>query len=97
MRPIYPSRNACCMMYQEEINKTRFDMLNYYYGLNIEIVHYFANASTVAQTASFLDIFVQNGKFLHILAKVEKMCVNMAKIASMPQVYIHNESFEPNL
>ena len=25
------------------------------------------------------------------------MCLNMAKTASMPQVYIHNESFEPNL
>ena len=52
---------------------------------------------TVAQTASFSDIFVQNGKFWHISAKFEKMCLNMAKKAFMPQVYSHNKSFEPNL
>ena len=52
---------------------------------------------TVAQIASFSDIFVQNGKFWHISANYEKMWLNIAKKASMPQVYTHNGYFEPNL
>ena len=42
---------------------------------------------TVAQIASFSDIFMQNGKFWHVSANYEKMWLNTAKIASMPQVY----------
>ena len=52
---------------------------------------------TVAQMASFSDMFIQKGQFWHILANFEKLCLNNAKIASMPQVYIHIWSFEPNL
>ena len=40
---------------------------------------------------------MQNSKFWYISGKFEKMCLNVAEIASMPQLYIRNESFEPNL
>ena len=40
---------------------------------------------------------MQNGKFWHFSANYEKMWLDTAKIATMPQVYTHNGSFEPNL
>ena len=50
----------------------------------IRVILLTSYAYTVAASSS--DIFVQNGKFWHILTKFEKMCLNMAKIFSMPHI-----------